>query len=121
MLICCWYGWISFSVSALFPLPSCVVPGLACRANNFARGVYVGNLSNMHSISVNKTIKHFLLLQPSIKPVPAQVILLWKGPPKLCIECYLVPLYPAKITWMLCQTGTLFLYHAVCQEVERVH
>ena len=24
-------------------------------------------------------------------PVPAQVILLWKGPPKLCIECHPVP------------------------------
>ena len=34
-----------------------------------------------------------LLLQPSIRPVPAQVILLWKGPPKLCIECHLVPLW----------------------------
>ena len=38
------------------------------------------------------TRTHFLLLQPSIRPVPAQVILLWKGLPKLCIECYLVPL-----------------------------
>ena len=27
--------------SAFFLLPSCVVPGLACRANNFARGVYL--------------------------------------------------------------------------------
>ena len=39
------------------------------------------------------TRTHFLLLQPSIRPVPAQVILLWKGPPKLCIECHLVPLW----------------------------
>ena len=36
---------------------------------------------------------HFLLLQPSIRPVTAQVILLWKGPPKLCIECHLEPLW----------------------------
>ena len=36
---------------------------------------------------------HFLQLQPSIRPVPAQVILLWKGRPKLCIECYRVPLW----------------------------
>ena len=35
---------------------------------------------------------HFVLLQPSIRPIPAQVILLWKGPPKLCIECHLAPL-----------------------------
>ena len=28
-------------LSALFPLRFCVVPGLACRANNFARGVYI--------------------------------------------------------------------------------
>ena len=39
------------------------------------------------------TITRFLLLQPSIRPVPAQVILLSKGPPKLCIECHLVPLW----------------------------
>ena len=39
------------------------------------------------------TRTHFLLLQPSIRPVPAQVILLWKGPPKLCIEWYLGPLW----------------------------
>ena len=36
---------------------------------------------------------HFLQLQPSIRPIPARVILLWKGPPKLCIECHLVPLW----------------------------
>ena len=39
------------------------------------------------------TKTYFLLLQLSIRPVPAQVILLWKGPPKLCIECHLVPLW----------------------------
>ena len=38
-------------------------------------------------------ITHFLLLQPSIRPVPAPVILLWNGPPELCIECHLVPLW----------------------------
>ena len=37
------------------------------------------------------TRTHFLRLQPSIRPVPAQVSLLWKGPPRLCIKCYLVP------------------------------
>ena len=44
------------------------------------------------------TRTHFLLLQRSIRPVPTQVILLWKGPPKLCIEYYLVPLlaFPPK-------------------------
>ena len=39
------------------------------------------------------TRTHFLLLQPSGRPVPAQIIILWKGPPKLCIECHLVPLW----------------------------
>ena len=47
----------------------------------------------MHSISMNKQQKHCFLLQPSIRPVPAQVILLLNGPPKLCIECHLVPLW----------------------------
>ena len=42
---------------------------------------YVGNLSNVHSISMNTPSQwtnkrtHFLLLQLSIRPVPAQVIL----------------------------------------------
>ena len=40
------------------------------------------------------TRTHFLSSQPSIRSAPAQVILLWKGPPKLCIECHLVPLWP---------------------------
>ena len=35
----------------------------------------------------------FFLLQLSIRQVPAQVILLWKRPPKLCIECHFVPLW----------------------------
>ena len=47
-----------------------------------------GNLTNVQITRV-----HFLLSQPSIRPVPAQVILLCKGPPKLCIECHLVPLW----------------------------
>ena len=29
----------------------------------------------------------------SVRPVPVQVIILSKGPPKLCIECHLVPLW----------------------------
>ena len=36
---------------------------------------------------------HFLLSQLSIRPVPAQVILLSKRLPKFCIECHLVPLW----------------------------
>ena len=36
---------------------------------------------------------HFLLLQPSVRPLPAQVVLLWKGLPKLCNECHLLPLW----------------------------
>ena len=45
------------------------------------------------------TRAHFFLLLSSIRPVPAQVILLWKGPPKLCIECHLVPMraFPPKL------------------------
>ena len=41
------------------------------------------------------TRTNFLQLQPSIRPVPAQVtsILLLIGPPKLCIKCYLAPLW----------------------------
>ena len=48
------------------------------------------------------TRTHFLVLQPSIKPVPAQVILLWKRPPKLCIKCHLVPVWafpPKSPSW----------------------
>ena len=66
---------------------------------------YVRNLSNMQSILMNKQWKHFLLLQPSIRPVPAHVIFPWKGPPKLCIKCHLVPLWafppksPGTDTW----------------------
>ena len=64
---------------------------------------YIRQEPQQYALHFNEqTIKHFLLLQPSIRPVPAQVILLWKGPPKLCIESHLVPLVsvPAKITWM---------------------
>ena len=48
------------------------------------------------SQQITKT--HFLPLQPSIRPVPAQAILLWKGPSKLCIECHLVSMsvFPPK-------------------------
>ena len=46
-----------------------------------------------HSFTEQITRVHFLLLQLSIWLIPAQVILLWKGPPKLCIECHLVPLW----------------------------
>ena len=44
----------------------------------------------MHSISLNKQQKQFLLLQHSVGPVPVQVILPWKGQLKLCIECHLI-------------------------------
>ena len=37
------------------------------------------------------------MLKPSVRPVPTQVILLWKGPPKLCIECHLVPLWASGV------------------------
>ena len=51
--------------------------------------------SHQCALHFNKQIirTHFLLLQPSIRPVPAEAILLWKGLPKLCIECHLVPLW----------------------------
>ena len=55
---------------------------------------------NQYALHFNEQITrtHFFLLQPFIRPVPAQVIFLWKGPPKLCIECHLVSLlaFPPK-------------------------
>ena len=33
----------------MFPLPSCVLPSLACRANNFARGVYIFKISRLRA------------------------------------------------------------------------
>ena len=54
-------------------------------------------LQKPHQCALNFTDQitsaYFLLLQPSIRPVPAQVILRWKRPPQLCIECHLVPLW----------------------------
>ena len=59
------------------------------------RCIYIRRKPRQCELHFNEqiTITHFLLLQPSVRPVPAQVILLWKGPPKLCIECHLVPLW----------------------------
>ena len=55
---------------------------------------YVGNLtSSVLNFNEQITRAHFLLLQASIRPVPAKVSLLWKGPPKLCIN---VTLYPCE-------------------------
>ena len=51
---------------------------------------------------------HFLLLQPSIRPISAQVILLWKGPPKLCIECHLVPLERSRQNHLVGFVNNLF-------------
>ena len=34
---------------------------------------------------------HFLLLQPSVRPIPAQSMLLWKGPTKLASNAILYP------------------------------
>ena len=52
--------------SALFPLPSCVMPGLACHANNFVRGVYesIKNFNESHF--------HYNRLDISIKSVNNQ-------------------------------------------------
>ena len=65
--------------------------------------IYVGRKPRQCGLQFNEQITrtHFLLLQPSIRAVPAQVILLWKGPPKLCIECHPVSV-PAKIIWYCC-------------------
>ena len=59
------------------------------------RCIYIHRKPHQCGLHFNEQITrtHFLLLQPSIRPVPAQAILLWKGPPKLCIECHLVPLW----------------------------
>ena len=56
---------------------------------------YIHRKPNQYALHFNEQITrtHFFLLQPSIIPVPAQVILLWKGPPELCIECQLVPVW----------------------------
>ena len=48
------------------------------------------NVVSVHFIQITET--HSFLLHPSIRPIPAQVISLSKGPPKLCIECRLVSL-----------------------------
>ena len=74
---------------------------------------YLGRKPHQCMLPFNEQVRrtHFLLLQPSIRSVPAQVILLLKEPPKLCIACHLVPLWadPSKITqlgftarWCLC-------------------
>ena len=57
---------------------------------------YMRRKTNQYALHFNEQItrRHFFLFQPSIRPVvPARVILLRKGPPKLCIECHLVPLW----------------------------
>ena len=59
------------------------------------RCIYIRRKPRQCGLHFNEQITrtHFLLLQPYIRPVPAQVILLWKGPSKPCIECHLVPLW----------------------------
>ena len=73
------------------------------------------------------------MLQPPIRPVPAKVILLWKGPPKLhrMSPCNPVSV-PAKITWerqkedhqgtnitlILTRPVDLFLIPSFCQIVK---
>ena len=59
------------------------------------RSNYIRQEPQRYALHFNERMikTHFLLLQPSIRPVPAQVILMWKGPPKLCIDCNLVPLW----------------------------
>ena len=58
------------------------------------RSIYLRRKPHQCTLHFSEQVRrtHFLLLQPFIRPVPAQVILLWKGPPKLFIECHLVPL-----------------------------
>ena len=68
---------------------------------------YVCRKAHQYALHFNEKITRIrsLLLPSSVRPVPAQVILLQKGPPKLCIECHLIPpvSVPAKITWYGCQ------------------
>ena len=61
---------------------------------------------------------HFLLLQSSIRPIPAQIILLWKGLPKLCIECHLVSLV-SRITWHATISKVMIILES-CQGVIKV-
>ena len=58
----------------------------------------VCNLSSAKLCNEQILRVHFLLLQSFIRPIPTQVILLWKGPPKFWIECHLVSLraFPPK-------------------------
>ena len=59
------------------------------------RCIYIRRKPRQCGLLFNEQITrtHFFLSQPSIRPVPDQVILLWKGPPKLFIEYQLVPLW----------------------------
>ena len=59
------------------------------------RYIYIRRKPRQYGLHFKEQITktYFLLLQPSIRPIPAQVILLWKGPPKLCIECHFVLLW----------------------------
>ena len=59
------------------------------------RCIYIRRKPRQCGLHFNEEITrtHFLLLQPFVWPVPAQVILLRKRPPKLYIECHLVPLW----------------------------
>ena len=56
---------------------------------------YIRRKPHHYALHFNEqtTRTHFVLLQPSVRSVPTQVILLWKGPTKLHIEYHLVPLW----------------------------
>ena len=56
---------------------------------------YIRRKPQQYALHFNEQIirTHFLLLQPSISPVAAQVISLWKRPRKLCTKCH--------ITWKM--------------------
>ena len=75
------------------------------------RCIYIRRKPHQYGLHFYEQIARtrFLLLQPFIRPVPAQVILLWKGPPKLCIECQLVPLwaFPPKSPGLLRRRSSL--------------
>ena len=70
-------------------------------------------LQKPHQCALNftgqMTRAHFLLLQPSIRTFPAQIILLWKGPPKLCIESHLVPLERSRQNHLVTSLSDLLL------------
>ena len=66
-----------------------------CNLYNLCQTRSIHTLQKPHQCALNFTEQitraHFLLSQPSIRPNPAQVILLWKGPPNFRSNITLYP------------------------------